>query len=75
MIFLAVVATPIMTLPQVYQIWFEHARGASVITWSAYVIIAFMWLIYGIKHNDKPLILMEIPCIFIYSLVVIGLLR
>ncbi len=75
LIFVAVIATPVTTLPQVYKIWFEHNHGASLFTWASYVLIAFIWLFYGIKYKDKPIIIMQTLCIIVYSSVVIGLAR
>jgi uncharacterized protein with PQ loop repeat len=75
LIFAAAIATPIMTLPQVYAIWRHHDRGASVVTWTSYVLIAFIWFAYGIKYRDKPIIIMQSLCIVTYSSIVVGLLR
>jgi MtN3 and saliva related transmembrane protein len=75
LIFVAVVATPITTLHQVYKIWFQHNHGASLFTWSSYVAIAFIWLAYGLKYKDKPIIIMQTLCIIVYFTVVIGLTR
>jgi MtN3 and saliva related transmembrane protein len=74
LIFLAAIATPIMTLPQVYQIWVLHQKGASAVTWVSYVFIAFIWLYYGIENRDKPIIIMQSLCIVVYSAVVLGLI-
>lgn len=75
LIFVAVIATPVMTLPQVYDIWFKHAKGTSLVTWTSYVIIAFVWFAYGLKQKDKPIIIMQALCIVTYSSVVVGLMR
>lgn len=72
-IFFAAVATPIMTLPQVYQIWFQGNKGASTVTWTSYVILAAIWLYYGLVNKDKPLIVSQSLCVVTYSFVVIGL--
>jgi uncharacterized protein with PQ loop repeat len=49
-----------MTIPQVGSIWLEkNAAGVSAASWSAYSITAFFWLIYGILHKEKPLILIN----------------
>lgn len=74
LVYLAAIATPVMTLPQLYVIWIKDEKGASVITWAAYVVIAFIWLLYALKHKDKPLILLEASAVVLYSLIVIGLL-
>jgi uncharacterized protein with PQ loop repeat len=74
LVFLAAIATPVMTLPQVYQIWILHQKGASTVTWGSYVLIACIWLCYGIENKDKPIIIMQSLCIIVYSAVVVGLL-
>lgn len=48
---------PIMTIPQVWNIWIEqNASGVSPISWSAYLIVSMFWLTYGITHKEKPII-------------------
>lgn len=70
----AAIATPIMTLPQVYQIWILGEKGASAVTWASYVLIACIWLFYGLENRDKPIIIMQSLCIVVYSTVVVGLI-
>jgi hypothetical protein len=64
LVFFAAIGTPIVTLPQVYQIWVLHQK----------VLIAIICLIYGIETKDKPIIIMQSLCILVYSSVVIGLI-
>lgn len=55
------VFTMLMTVPQVLTIWVGHqAAGVSVISWSAYLLSAFLWFGYGLKKHDKNIYL---PCI------------
>ena len=55
------VFTMLMTVPQVLTIWVGHqAAGVSVISWSAYLLSAFLWFGYGLKKRDKNIYL---PCI------------
>ena len=57
LIYLVGVSGPIMTLPQLYKIWIEqNASGVSLVSWSWYLIIAFIWSLYGIVHKEKPII-------------------
>lgn len=74
LIYPAAIATPLMTLPQLYVIWVDKQTGASVITWGAYTIIAMIWLAYALKIRDKPLIVLELPAVFLYGLITIGLI-
>lgn len=66
---------PIMTFPQLSKIWIgKSASGVSVISWSAYLITAVFWLIYGVMHKEKPIIITYIAWIILESFIVLGAL-
>ena len=51
----------LMTIPQVWTIWVSHqAAGVSVVSWSAYLLSALLWFVYGVRQRDKNIFL---PCI------------
>jgi uncharacterized protein with PQ loop repeat len=75
LIYFAVFIGPLLTLPQVYTIWMEDQKGVSIVSWVAYLVASVIWLLYGIKHNDKPIILVEIIWISLEILIIVGLLR
>ena len=51
----------LMTIPQVWTIWVHHeARGVSIVSWSAYLLSALLWFVYGLRQRDKNIYL---PCI------------
>jgi len=53
--------TLLMTVPQVLTIWIgRQAAGVSVLSWSAYLLSALLWLWFGIQKRDKNIYL---PCI------------
>lgn len=55
------VFTLLMTIPQVLTIWIgQQAAGVSILSWSAYLISAVLWLWYGIQKRDKNIYL---PCV------------
>ena len=74
-IYLAVIAGPIMTLPQLYDIWVRHEKQVSVVSWVAYLVIAVVWLWWGFKHKELPIILVQVAWIALDLLIVIGLMR
>lgn len=74
LIYPAAIATPLMTLPQVYIIWVDKETGASIVTWAAYTVIAVIWLVYALKIKDTPLIVMELSAVVLYSAITVGLL-
>jgi len=66
---------PIMTIPQVTNIWIEkNATGVSIISWTTYLLSAFFWVVYGIMHKDKPIIITYTAWIFLDLLIVIGII-
>ena len=67
--------TMVMTVPQVVSVWSSRGpSGVSVISWSAYLIVAFLWLVYGIQRRDKTIYLACVGWIVLDALVVIGAL-
>ena len=53
--------TLLMTIPQVLTIWVgRQAAGVSVLSWSAYLLSAFLWLWFGLRKRDRNIYL---PCV------------
>lgn len=74
-IYVVGIAGPIMTLPQVMKIWVEkNATGVSLISWASYLIFAVFWLVYGIMHKEKPIILTFSGWLILELLIVAGIL-
>lgn len=67
------IAGPILVLPQVFKIWTEKdASGVSIPSWAGFTVLAFIWLIYGIVHKEKPLIVIYVGLVIMDALVFIG---
>lgn len=65
----------VFTLPQLTKIWIDKtASGVSAISWMAYAVGAIFWVIYGIAHKEKPIILTYSIWIILDILIVIGTL-
>jgi uncharacterized protein with PQ loop repeat len=63
----------LFTGDQIRIIWFEHrAGGVSVLSWLFYTISAFVWLVYGLVHKDKALIITNFLWVAFALAVVIG---
>ncbi len=70
------VFTLLMTVPQVLAIWIGHkAGGVSLLSWSAYLVAACLWLIHGVQRRDPSIYLACIGWIILDAAVVIGVLR
>ncbi len=66
---------PIMTIPQLSKIWIEkNASGVSAISWAAYLVVAIFWVIYGVAHKEKPIIVISSVWIILELLIVMGIL-
>lgn len=54
------IATMLLTIPQVWTIWAGHqAAGVSLLSWSAYLVSAVLWLWHGLRQGDRNIYL---PC-------------
>ncbi|MBI4153270.1 hypothetical protein HY497_01990 [Candidatus Woesearchaeota archaeon] len=74
MFFVALIG-PLVTLPQVVKIWSaKDASNLSPITWSTWLALAFVWLIYGVSHNEKPIVAVNIGWILINTSIVLAIL-
>ena len=66
---------PLMTIPQLIKIWVgKSATDVSLASWSGYLIYAIFWLIYGIMHKEKPIIITYVAWVALELLIVIGVL-
>jgi uncharacterized protein with PQ loop repeat len=55
--FVVGVIGPFTVLPQIYSIFVnKSALGVSLATWLLIFIVTFPWILYGIAHKDKSII-------------------
>lgn len=65
----------LFTLPQFLQIWIQkQAQGVSLLTWSAYTCLSGLWLLYGVVHKEKQIILAQALLLLLDLGVVVGML-
>jgi len=63
---------PIMNIPQAIHIFaLKNASGVSLISFSSFAFFDIFWLIYGIVHKEKPIII-AYALWFITNLVVVA---
>lgn len=75
MVLAIAIIEPVMTLPQIYEIWIkQQAEGVSSTTWGLYIFAAIIWLMYGIQLRDRPLIISSFLWIITESAVLVGVL-
>jgi uncharacterized protein with PQ loop repeat len=74
-VYVVSVASPVLTMPQVYQIYSEgNAAGVSAISWGAYTLFSIPWLLYGVVHKERVLIINNSLWIVMNACVFIGAL-
>jgi uncharacterized protein with PQ loop repeat len=75
MVVVTSLVAPIMTIPQVVQIWStQNAQGVSLYTWGTYFIGSLIWITYGIIHKEKPILYSYSLFFIVNGLVVLGVL-
>jgi uncharacterized protein with PQ loop repeat len=73
--FVAGIIGPFTVLPQIYSIFTtKSATGVSLLTWALIFIVTFPWILYGIAHKEKSIIVSFILWEVANLLVVIGVL-
>lgn len=73
-VFVAAIVSPIMTIPQLLVIWTKKdASSLSLPTWATYLIVASVWLIYGLAHKDRAIVINSILFVVIQSMIVLGI--
>lgn len=69
------IAGPLMTIPQVWLIWFEHkAAGVALVSWASYMAFSLFWLAYGVMHREKPIIITYMLWFILEAAIVAGVL-
>ncbi len=72
-IYVAVFLGPIMNFPQLYKIWYyQDAGGVSFISWISFSIFSLIWLIYGILHKNKAIIITDFLLLIIQVAIAVG---
>ena len=73
--FIVGVIGPFTVIPQIYEIFTtQTAANVSLVTWLLIFIVTFPWILYGIAHKEKSIIVSFILWEIANLLVVIGVL-
>ena len=67
--------TLVMSVPQALTVWIgRHTAGVSVLSWSAYLVSALLWLVYGLQKRDRNIYLPCLGWIAVDAAVILGVL-
>jgi uncharacterized protein with PQ loop repeat len=73
--FLLVVAVigPLANIPQIIKIFtLKSSTGVSTWTFAFYAIFNIPWIIYGIVHKEKPIVIAYVLWLITNSIVIFG---
>ncbi len=74
-VLLAAFLMPLIELPQLLEIYLnKSAQNVSLFTWSFFVIFGVPWLIYGIIHRQKPIIVLYSMWVTVDFIIVLGII-
>ncbi len=66
---------PLATIPQVYPVFMtQDTKGLSLVTWTVWVLLSCVWLVYGLLHKEMPIVLSNIIYIILQGAVVVAIL-
>ena len=73
LVYAAGIIAPAMMIPQLILLYGEkNADGIAPITWLAIGILNIPWILYGIAHKEKPLVMTYILWIICNGLMFVG---
>ena len=69
------IVSPLTIVPQITQIYqTKDVDGVSLITWIFSFLTSLIWIVYGLHHQDKPIIFNSIMGGTFCLLISIGIL-
>ncbi|HSQ21840.1 MAG TPA: hypothetical protein VLQ52_03465 [Coriobacteriia bacterium] len=69
-------AYPMAMAPQLYNVWvLNRTAGLSEFTYTAGLIMALTWTLYGFVNRDKAIFTLNLLWIGVHTTMIIGLLR
>ncbi|HVX57640.1 MAG TPA: PQ-loop domain-containing transporter [Candidatus Saccharimonadales bacterium] len=73
--FVVGVIGPFTVLPQIYSIFStQSAAGVSLATWVLIFVVTFPWILYGLAHRERSIIVSFILWEVVNLAVVVGVL-
>lgn len=65
---------PLSGTPQLLSVYQGNVSGVSVVSWVSFAFFSVLFLIYGIVHKVKPMIVVNILWLIMGCLIVFGTL-
>jgi uncharacterized protein with PQ loop repeat len=65
---------PLSGVPQAIDALSGNVAGVSILSWIGFLLFSSFFVVYGVAHNLKPIIITNTIWVFIDALVVFGVL-
>lgn len=65
---------PLSGLPQVYLVMKGEISGVSLVSWMAFSVFSLVFMMYGILHKMRPIIIVNLCWLVIDLLIIFGIL-
>jgi hypothetical protein len=62
---------PIMSIPQIYNVYYVSSAGLSIWTWGAYLLNSIFWFLYASHNKLKALAVTEFLWTVVHLLILI----
>jgi uncharacterized protein with PQ loop repeat len=57
-VLIAGILSPLMVIPQIIKIYSTHeAIGVSALSWGAFTVLDAPFIVYGIVHKERPIVI------------------
>ncbi len=65
----------VAALPQAYRIWFlKDVAGLSLFSWISLALFAPFWILYGLLHKKKSLVMTYVVWFMISLVIILGII-
>jgi len=73
LMFVVGIIGPLVSVPQLIKIFGEHTvSGISIASWFGYIGLTLLWLLYGLVHKERPIIITQALWLVVNIVTVIG---
>lgn len=73
--YLSGIIAPFLTIPQLYIVWIQKdGVGVSIISWASYAFFNVIFVIYGLQHKHKLIVINNILWFLMEIMVVVGVI-
>jgi len=64
---------PLASVPQILKIYLlQDATGISIISWSVWALLDIPWIVYGVVHHERPIVVTYFLWFLVNILVSVG---